>query len=1414
MVDAEASVDENNEGATIAAVTTENATEVTVRGDDRFEVADGNLKLKDGASLDFESDTSPIEVTLTASGDGDDASATVSVSINDVNEMPMIEVADGETPDGMAASSTVNENMAGALLGAITLSDPDADQTHTLSTSDPARFVTKQDAEGGWWLALADGVSLDHEAGATVTVTVTVTDDGDGALSDSTEVTITVNDVNEAPMASGMVDTVAAEAGERLDAEIDLAALFSDPDGSDDIVRWELSGNPDWLGLEVEYVDDGNGGEKAVGRLRGEPPTRGPESAASHMVTLTATDGDGESGSIDFYVVVDDGNDAPTGINLINDAGRSVVEVEVNEGDASGVVFGEITVDDIDDSMHPHGQHMITVSDDRFEIRVDDEGGLWLALKEGESLDRERESGNEVLVTLRAIDINGEKDEDGDYKGLRSDPVTFAVVINDLNDAPRAGSIGNWWATIDEDLEAEDVSAGQWLRFSLETAGDRYPAFTDQDLKAGDSLTYALSGPSWLQIDADSGEITNVEGVIPNRGVYRVTITATDEDDQSASKTFNLNVAVSREADDGTLTRDNYAPRISRVDDGEYDELSGNQPRVAMFQVTDTDQDIPDHQFALKTAKIIKIENPDNAADPNNVALRDHDGDDDDNDGIIDTGKTGAGGPATPMKLWTSGKTDSSGNPAEDEGYAAAIELSDPSKNGNVWTYYIEVADTDRSPLWDTTWLLDPEANASVRAGGVAVSRLDITVAAIDGTEAFVVDDAASGSTNNLVQDGTPNESAAHDEIRIDIEDINEAPAAPRASSTAAAAGDALVRAHPAADAQLAVGQEEAAVKLLYINLEELWEDPDSNDNDGDLTFRASSSVSWIEIKYGPIAWDEIENEPGVAWPSAPTDMIGSAPTAGSDTMVVVVEIDRSERHDQGDSGSFTLTATDDDRNNPATGSRTYKITPEDEDINIESDAVAVTIGGGVREDGTLRANFDDNEDPDLAGSLTPAVVLYTWYRVDVDANGDPDLTSTPAVIVQSTSNTYTPTQSDVNHFIGVVVNYYEPSALDLTVNAGPPATVARAGEQLTDNALAAAATVGNLAGDASVTPNPKDPKAAITSVTVANTPDRGTADITILADSDKLMVPTNALRIVDGDYPRVAGVSVVPEVNETDAQGAVIGIQDLTISFEVSANGRGGWTAVDEDDVSFNATDSRYELDLKDGEGNYYRAVASYNADTGTNPATERVVSDPIQVANVRDDDSSVPTPRPAITGSANPGGTLSVDAGSANVTVQWQMLSGGNWVDIAGATGDLRLTQAHAGKDVRAVVSYQSRDPDNPGITNVVVAEEAVGVNLDGDATTTVQDGSTVDSVIDISGSPSNIGPVKVQDYEIEGSVDGTGHAAVNGLLAGHNATITHTVPLTSLFQDPDTLGFLLSFSASGAPPGGGRCLVLRWA
>ena len=287
-------------------------------------------------------------------------------------------------------------------------------------------------------------------------------------------------------------------------------------------------------------------------------------------------------------------------------------------------------------------------------------------------------------------------------------------------------------------------------------------------------------------------------------------------------------------------------------------------------------------------------------------------------------------------------------------------------------------------------------------------------------------------------------------------------------------------------------------------------------------------------------------------------------------------------------------------------------------------------------------------------------------------------------------------------------------------------------------------------------------------------------------------------MRIVDGDYPSITGVRLVTETEEADPNDStvIIGIEDITVSFEVSSNGRGGWTAVDEDDVDYVPADSgagtpgMTTLSLKDGDGEYYRAVVTYNADTGEDAATERVYSDPIQVANVRNADATTPLAPITIAGSLNPGGTLSVNV-NATVTVQWQIqesvtVSGSavtDWVNIPGATGDLRLTQAHAGENIRAVVSYQSRDPDNPGVTAVVATpSQAIG------------------------GTASDVAPNKVRDYEIEDSVDGTGHgrfnteniSAASGGRAGHNATIEHTVPLASLFQDPDTSSFLLNFEA----------------
>ena len=1375
-------VDENDEGATIASVTTENSSEVSV-DNDYFEVADGNLKLKDGMSLDFENvEGGMIELTLTASGDGESATAMVTVTVNDVNEAPSIDVRDGEEVpghDGVVSSLTIEENAMRAdapPLALIEVMDPDAADADMLtgdagvaatSVSDD-RFAVILDPENGLWLHLAEGASLDHEDGAEVMVTVTYTDSAGNSA--SADVTVMVTDVNEAPMAVGEVGNVPAEAGKALSHEVDLMALFSDPDGGDSIESWTLSGGPDWLELVTRQDDDG-----MTGILQGTPPTTGAGSFAEHEVTITATDSGGETASVTFIVAVDDGNDPPTNINLI-DGGQSVIEVEVTEGDDSGVVLGEVMVEDIDNPQHPYGQHLITLDDDRFEIRTDDAGRHWLALKEGESLDREKERG-EVLVTLRAIDRNGEKDDEGDYKGFRSDPVTFAVVINDVNDAPRGGTIGNWWATIDDSLDAEDIDDGDWVSFELENQddGDTYPAFTDQDLNAGDSLTYSISGPSWLQIDEETGQITNVADVKPSRGVYRVTVTATDEDGQSASKTFNLNVARSDAAGDGTLTKDNEPPDLVVVTPRpEYRELSG-EGSVLTFRVDDEDQDIPDHQFALKTVKIKAIVNADDAGDLNNAHLIDHDGDealDTDGDGIITTTEDSsatADRAVTPMRLWTTADgtatgaattTDTGDAAYVGSGYASALQLSDPMPSSRGWTFRLEAVDKDPDPNWNTTWLLNHETVPEIR----------ITLQISDGVTTLDDDDA---------------------DFDFDIADADEAPRAP-----ANAAANSLVL-----NTDLQVNQAATNVKLLYIKLEDLW--TDDQDSDNQLEFGASSEGSWVDIWRRPADWSDIapgrDEDSGTAddvpWPSGATvtidgtdydyaiigttDAEPGSDTANPDQMVVIVAIDRTERNNQGDEGSFTLTATDDNgRGN--TGERTYDVSIIDQNVAIGEGAV--TLSGSVREGSTLTANFNDNRDPDLAGDAEPALVLYTWYRVTDDGSDEDNLNDDTIVVrAHGTSNTYTPVQGDVGHEIRVVVNYYD---VPITSQTTSTADAALRG-QLVGTALTA-----NPVTDA----NTPAINVATTSREVSNTPDRGTADITILVNSDTLTVSNDAVRIVDGDYGRNAnaGVNLVTDpadlLDNEDGSSTPDGIpDDAIISFEVSTNGRGGWTAVDEDDVTFTAATGVTTLSLDDGEGKYYRAVVTYDADTGDDSARERVVSDPVQVSDVRDATGAPPLATATINGSPNPGGTLSVDVPNTTFTVQWQIREDAgtsgtyDWVDIPGATGNLRLTQAHAGENIRAVVSHLSRDPDNPGVT-VVRTVEVTNPNTTGNV---------------IGGTPSDQRPVRESDYEIEGSVGGSGHGFLAASRANHNATIEHTVPLTSLFQDPDTPSSLLSFT-----------------
>ena len=1211
--------------------------------------------------------------------------------------------------DGVVSSLTIAENAMRAdapPLALIEVMDPDAADADMLtgdagvaatSVSDD-RFAVILDPEDGLWLHLAEGASLDHEDASEIMVTVTYTDSaGNTAMQD---VTVMVTDVNESPVAVGMVDTVTAEAGKRIDVELDLAGLFNDPDAGDADLRYELSDQPAWLSLTTD------------GRLRGEPPTTGDESAAAHRVTITATDSGGESGSVSFYVIVDDGNDDVTGVNLLDDNGNSIAEVDVAENDASGPVLGQITVDDIDHPMHPHGQHLVTVSDARFEIREDDEGRKWLALKEGVSLDNER--GGEVQVTVTAVDINGERNPNGSFKGT-SDSETFAVIVNNENDGPRANTIGNWWVTVDDDLEADDVDKGDWLSFSLERPEDgptAFPAFSDQDLNTGDALTYSIRGPSWLEIDEDTGRMTNAEGAVPTRGRYSVTVTATDSDGQSASATFYLNVALS-EPDDN-YTDENEEPEASlSTRNPSYDENSGDR-RVATFTVTDDDQDISDHPFALKTVEVISIVNSGNASDTNNAYLQDHDG--------VAT---------TPMRLWTTSDGTQTGNPftptptdSNGFGYASAVVLSDPIKSGDTWTFHVNVMDTNPSPATDTTRMLNHET----------VEEITVTVRAVDGVTDAGVADAFTATTDQEIL-----------EIDIGIDDVNERPTIVGATSTNP--GGTLLGPGTLATPVSRANQSEDNKIVLYINLESLWMD-DRDDSD-DLEFGASSSMSWIDIQYGPGEWDDIIKGPdgetgggddltwGTPGGSDVGRMIGSAPAdANDDLWAVIVEIDRTERNTQGDRGSFTLTAKDDD---DATATAVIPVVVTDENETIGANAV--TLSGSAREGSSLRVSFNDNRDLDLADDATPALTLYTWY------SGTAADAANTVIAVRTSPEPLTLTQAHVGSFIRVAVTYYETFGGSI-------------------NSAAAGDNDGQPGGE------------AVTSRAVSNTPDDGVGHFTITASANTL---TAAVRVVDEDYGTTA-----PTITQ--------------YQWQVSDNGRGGWEDVAEADTNtgtpVNEALQDATLTLDDGDGKYYRVVVSYNEDpaaTGDNPAQEEVASHAIQVADVRDTalDAAPTFTAPTISGSAFPGGTLSVE-GRGISSVQWQVQRGAAgseyWVNIPGGSGDLSVTSALDDAMVRSVVSYDTTVPGDAGVTTITTtAAQQIG---DGTANATAR-------------------PSAVDDHEVTASVEGTGHsarAATNGGVgegSGVTVSVMEMVDLASLFQDPDSAR--LSFSAAPTTDGG---------
>ena len=1274
-------MDENADGGVVTSVATENATSVTV-DNDHFEVADGNLKLKAGSMLDFETDASPIEVTITASGDGESATHTVSVSINDVNEAPAIEVAGGgdeaSTAGGITASFTVAENSgdavpgaAGAVLGLITLSDPDAGQTHTVTVDNDDFQVI--DHVGAKWLTLKPGVSLNYEDGAQVMVTVTVTDSGDPAMSASAEVTIMVTDVNEMPtldvrdgeevpqkgvtssltidenatgadipplalievMDVDAADSTTGQAGAdmvtlsgamadyfyvKLDPEdglwlalkddvsfnyeataeamvtvtytdtaghtasmdvtvmindvneapevadgaevadavfaggeensitVDLKALFSDPDG--DVLTYRLSDNaPDWL--EMSVVTTGSHHDRTImGTITGTGPDR---DGTMEGVMIIASDTEHEA-SVSFDVIVDAENDAPSRLELrVKEDDGFVVrttEVSVDEND-QGAVLGLLKVTDEDDPRHPHGQHEYSFmvdgkASDKFEVDMDGN----LKLKDDKYLNHE--DGDEITLTVTATDMMvGELDEGED---ATTNSISLEITINVGNvasaDRPVANrKIGDWWVTVDDDLDAEDVYEGEWLSFGLDTTGSD-AAFSHED---GDDLTYSVSVVdsdgavvNWLQID-DDGKMTNKEGMLPERGVYTVTVTATDEDGDSAQTNFQLAVALSDTGD-----RDNDTPDIRDVEEIDYTEGSGSQ-MVATFTVRDDDVAIAPHPYG-----VLKVE-------------------------LDDVSKFH-------FKVMEVGRDS-------DSVHYAIYTRSDAE---------LAVHPDTGKKLATPTDPLDHDTS----------DEADITVTVTDG----------AGEEDDK-------------DITIDIDDA--ADEAPEFQGLGDVDGDS--RNLRTKTTTIEVAQDDTDKEVIVVQLSEAWEDEDTDDDELKYDVDGASDLpDWITV-YGPDEWeriydrrDEVDESDG-----------GSSIRDGDEVVVIVIDRKAS------DTGTFSFEMEAEDREGH-TATETIVITVDAEDVPIASGDAGkvVSIKGDPSGTAPLTMSVNLGLDPNLDSADDATLVVYTW-TIDSpnDTQDDTMVSSAPqplAIASRTGAALYDPGTT-----FQASVQYYEMD----------PDT----------GALIESDEYMSKATDPSKAPGERETP---TSVSFDVTTGTGGVSVVVTATGDAGS-STGSVRLQASSDEGQSWVNVgSASTADTSGTGGVSSAVTLT---------------VDEDGNDTNG----------DGGGLHYRVSYSYT----DNGQTHTRHSEAIQLGDVADPTSGSNN---IIGGDAGTevevGQNLRVDTQGNDADVQWQYRGGATmpWKDIAGANSlTLRVTSDYTGKDLRAKVTYTA--DDDPATSDV---------------------------------------------------------------------------------------------------------------
>ena len=306
-----------NIGNPVAATDADNDTLTYALGGtdaDSFSIVSTSGQLQTSAALDFETKNAYSVTVSVSDGKGGTDSIDITISVTDVNEDPPPPTNNAPIfTDGISTTRSVAENTAsGTNIGStVAATDTDNDVlTYTLGGTDADSFgIVSTSGQ------LQTKAALDYETKKSYSVTVSVSDGKGG--SDSITVTINVTDVNEtppsvnetpppppqptnnAPVFTDGTNTTRSVA-ENTTAGQNIGSAVAATDADNDVLTYTLGGT--------------DADSFSIVSTSGQLQTNAAldyETKKSYSVTVSVSDGNDGSDSIDVTINVTDVNEDP-----------------------------------------------------------------------------------------------------------------------------------------------------------------------------------------------------------------------------------------------------------------------------------------------------------------------------------------------------------------------------------------------------------------------------------------------------------------------------------------------------------------------------------------------------------------------------------------------------------------------------------------------------------------------------------------------------------------------------------------------------------------------------------------------------------------------------------------------------------------------------------------------------------------------------------------------------------------------------------------------------------------------------------------------------------------------------------------------------------------------------------------------